>query len=456
MSYANDFVDPDFIVKGNFGNNTLAAQNTIIEWAKETAAGGPWAVTDKAVAAPTGNKHDYLSWAPYWWPDCSGVGNKTELTPEQIWTTCPYKSRDGQFNPDVRAVVNDIGRFENLSDAVFYNTLAWSLTKEPSFAESAVNFIRTWFIDDATRMTPNLNYAQVERGPDNQNGTHTGVLDLKCMTKVVNGILILRKSNSSAWTTDLDNSMNAWVKEYTGWLETAPIAIEEEMSANNHGSFYYNQLASLKILVGDFSGAKSVTDRYFNTLYMAQIVKGGDQPFETARTRPYHYRAYNLAAMITSARLSQYADPSDQVWHKPTKGGATIKDAADFAMGFHASDSHEGGAGELYPNVAAVASVYGDPDGKYLAYLKQVSSDFPEDASYLWDQPFAVEEGLAASPSSSVSSPPSPSGNNNQKASSSPGAPLDSSRTSSAVSKRMTDFYGLFSFSLSVIVYLLI
>jgi len=137
VSYANDFVDPDFIVKGNFGNNTLAAQNTIIEWAKETAAGGPWAVTDKAVAAPTGNKHDYLSWAPYWWPDCSGVGNKTELTPEQIWTTCPYKSRDGQFNPDVRAVVNDIGRFENLSDAVFYNTLAWSLTKEPSFAESA-------------------------------------------------------------------------------------------------------------------------------------------------------------------------------------------------------------------------------------------------------------------------------------------------------------------------------
>lgn len=42
VSYANDFVDPDFIVSGNFGNNTLAARNTIIEWAKETAVGGPW------------------------------------------------------------------------------------------------------------------------------------------------------------------------------------------------------------------------------------------------------------------------------------------------------------------------------------------------------------------------------------------------------------------------------
>lgn len=57
-----------------------------------------------------------------------------------VWTTCPYKPRDGQFNPDVRAIVNDIGRFENLSDAVFYNSLAWGLTREPSFAESAGEF----------------------------------------------------------------------------------------------------------------------------------------------------------------------------------------------------------------------------------------------------------------------------------------------------------------------------
>lgn len=137
------------------------------------------------------------------------------------------------------------------------------------------------------------------------------------------------------------------------------------------------------------------------------------------------------------------------MWNKTTKGGATIKDAADFAMGFHASDSHEGGSAELYPNVAAVASVYGDSDGKYLAYLKQVSANFVEDASYLWDQPFAVEEGLAASATVS-SSPPSstaslsPSANNKQK------------DASGAVSNRMMDIYGLVSFSLSVIVYLLI
>jgi hypothetical protein len=33
---------------------------------------------------------------------------------------------------------------------------------------------------------------------------------------------------------------------------------------------------------------------------MAQINADGDQPLESARTRPYHYLAYTLAAMIVS------------------------------------------------------------------------------------------------------------------------------------------------------------
>lgn len=46
-SYANDFADPDYIVSGNFGKNTQAAQNTIVEWAKDSAVGGPWCTSPK-------------------------------------------------------------------------------------------------------------------------------------------------------------------------------------------------------------------------------------------------------------------------------------------------------------------------------------------------------------------------------------------------------------------------
>jgi len=396
-SYANVFVDPDFIVARKFANNTLAAQQTIVAWAHELAGQGPWTVMSKNVTPPTGNKHDYMSWAPYWWPDCSKADNKTSLSPEQIWTTCPYASRDGQFNPDGR-LINDVGNFQSLSDAVLYNAIAYALDGKPSnqFSQTTVSFIKTWFLDDATKMNPNLDYAQMVRGPGGQKGTHTGVLDLKGMAKIVSGILILRKSKCPDWTSDLDNQMNDWTRQFATWLETAGIALEEAFSTNNHGSFYYNQLAALKLLLNDNDGARNVTDTYFNTLYMAQIQASGEQPLEAARTRPYHYRAYNLAAMITSARIAAYTGETN-IWNKTTSQGATIRNALDFAMTIPASKSGEDSyVAELFPNVADVATIYGDPQGKYIAFLNASEPGYAADAYFLWDQPLPGGEQESA------------------------------------------------------------
>ena len=89
-----------------------------------------------------------------------------------------------------------MGAFQDMSEAVFYNTLAWSFatdaTAKSTFESnagpydyflslrnltcSAVSFIQTWFLDSDTAMNPNLDYGQMQRGPDGQNGTHTGVL----------------------------------------------------------------------------------------------------------------------------------------------------------------------------------------------------------------------------------------------------------------------------------------
>ena len=52
-----------------------------------------------------------------------------------VWHTCPYVVRDGQFNPDVR-LVDDVGAFRSLSDAVLYNAIAWTFnTPEKSVHE---------------------------------------------------------------------------------------------------------------------------------------------------------------------------------------------------------------------------------------------------------------------------------------------------------------------------------
>lgn len=400
-SYDNDFVDPTYIIAGNFTNNTEAAQQTVVTWANELASQGPWSVVNKTVLAPSGDIHDYLSWAPYSWPNCTGVGNTTELTPQQIWVTCPYVTLDGQFNPDARTI-NDVGNFQTLSDAVLYNAMAWAIQgKEATsiYSRNAASFLATWFLNNATQMNPNLNYAQMVRGPNATTGDHEGVLDLKCMAKIVSGILILRKGNSSDWTPDLDEKMNTWTQQYIMWLETAPLAIQESKATNNHGTYYYNQLAALKTLVNDPTGALNVTQTYFKTLYLAQINANGEQPLEAVRTRPYHYRAYNLAAMITNARLERYLDPTSNVWNLTTTQGATIQTALNFAMTIDPSASGEADhTTELYPNVAAVAATYGDPDGKYLAFVNKGEPDFASTEAYdLWNQPFAKNEGVLSS-----------------------------------------------------------
>ncbi|KAJ8461815.1 hypothetical protein ONZ45_g18163 [Pleurotus djamor] len=63
-SYANDFVDPDYILAGNYGDSSRPARLTIASWARELAAKGPWTVINKTATPPTGDKRTYMSWAP--------------------------------------------------------------------------------------------------------------------------------------------------------------------------------------------------------------------------------------------------------------------------------------------------------------------------------------------------------------------------------------------------------
>ncbi|KAH8978621.1 chondroitin AC/alginate lyase [Lactarius akahatsu] len=346
-SYANDFIEPSYILGKNWNATTAVAQESIIQWADSLAAQGPWSVTtSKPFLAPSNNTHDYLSWSPYWWPNCSGVGNTTELTPQQIWVTCPYVPRDGVFNPDYRTV-NNTGAFSALADAVLYNALAWKINGSSVYSANVASLINTWFLAPDTYMSPNLNYAQVVRGPGANIGTHTGVLDLKCMTKVVSAVLVLRTGKAPEWTDTIDTGLVNWTTTYIGWLTSNKIALEEAAATNNHGSYYYNQLASLQILVNDLTGANATLHKYFSTLYQNQVDASGEQPLEAARTRPYHYRSYNLAAMITNARLATYV--GFNAWNLTTSAGGSIKAALDFTMTVPPKDEL---ASELFPSVA--------------------------------------------------------------------------------------------------------
>ncbi|KAF8179734.1 alginate lyase-domain-containing protein [Mycena galopus ATCC 62051] len=405
VQYAVDFPDPNFLITERFGARFAGAEATIIAWAEEMASYGPWSVTDKPVLPPSDNRHDYMSWAPYWWADCSNVHNTTALSLAEESKECNFVRRDGQVNPE-RFVIQDFQSFFNLSDAVLYNSIAAVLQNQSSsvYSQNVAKFINGWFLENSTAMNPNLNYAQMMRGPTGQNGSFTGILDLRGFAKIASGILMLRSTKNSDWTPELDSQFVVWCKNYITWLDHAPTAKQAAAASNNHGTIFVNQYAALKLIVSDVPGAVNRTKGYFAGIFQNQINSTGDQPLEAVRATPYHYRNFNIAGMVTNARLLSYADPESAPWNITTKAGVTIQKSVDFVMTVNpAATTEQNVTAEIYPNVAAVASAYGDPDGQYTRFLNASGFAYADDATFLWDQPLAGGDTLGETNSTSAS-----------------------------------------------------
>ena len=153
------------------------------------------------------------------------------MFPIIVWTTCPYEVRDGKVNPDVRTLPDSPAAVA-MSQAVLHNTIAFAIQNSRTYSQNAAKFIDTFFLDPKTAMNPNMNFGQVVRGPgrDHRQGTYTGILDMRGLVKVVNGIQILQAAKSSDWTSDLNKQMTTWVSIYANWLQESAIGRQAAMS----------------------------------------------------------------------------------------------------------------------------------------------------------------------------------------------------------------------------------
>lgn len=81
-------------------------------------------------------------------------------------------------------------------------------------------------------------------------------------------------------------------------------------------------------------------------------------------------------------------------WTTKSKYGATIQTALDFVL---ASGPGDEGFDDVYPHVAAVAAAYGDPKGKYKAFLKKQLSTYETKPFWFYDQPSALTKAPTSS-----------------------------------------------------------
>jgi len=145
----------------------------------------PRSVMDKTDIPPSGSKHDYVSLAPYWWPD--------PAKPNGL----PYIKKDGLINPEVKNFP-DKEHMPKLCENVYLLGLAYYFSGNDKYAQKASEILSVWFIDTATRMNPNLNFAQMVKGINNGRGT--GIIDTRHFNFAIDGIHLIE--SSKYWTKD--------------------------------------------------------------------------------------------------------------------------------------------------------------------------------------------------------------------------------------------------------------
>ena len=249
----------------------MNAYEQLIKDADRVLKEAPYSVTDKERLPPSGDKHDYASYSRYWWP----APNKAD--------GLPYIRRDGETNPASQSSKESdrprIGAFGENTEAL---GLAYYLTGKQKYAKKAAKFLRVWFLDEETRMNPNLNHAQCR--PGHNNGSKSGVLDGRLMIRALEGSLLI---SGSSELTDLEiEKLKTWAKEYFEWLTTSKLALQEAASKNNHGSYYDVQVIYFALYSGNHDAAKQIAQKFVKNRVYTQIQPDGSMPEEIARTRP--------------------------------------------------------------------------------------------------------------------------------------------------------------------------
>jgi hypothetical protein len=295
-------------------NALLPALARLREDAGKAMREGPFTVTAKQRIPPSGDKHDYLTLAPYWWPD--------PAKPDGL----PYLRRDGQTNPESKRDT-DNPRLNAMTDAVETLALAWYFTGEEKYAARAALLLRVWFIDKATKMNPHYNYAQAV--PGRNEGRGAGLIDARNFIQVVDAIGLL--AGSKAWTAPDQQAAQDWFRAFIKWMQTSANGKEEAAAKNNHGTWYAAELAAFALFIGDESLARQTLEAVKARIAW-QIEPDGQQPLELTRTRGMSYSVFNLHALMTLAVIGEKV--GIDLWRYQTNDGRSMRKALDYLAPF--------------------------------------------------------------------------------------------------------------------------
>ena len=276
---------------------------------------GPFSVINKPLLPPNGDKHDYRSTAPYWWPNPNSANG------------LPYVRRDGEMNPE-RDKTSDRSALDAMIQNVKTLGLAYFFTGRESYATQAAKLLRVWFLDEATKMNPNLKYAQAI--PGRNQGRSVGIIETHNLPELIDAVGLLH--SSPAWRPNDGSTLQKWFDAYLTWLLESPEGRAESKARNNHGSWYDVQTASFALFVDKKDLARKILGEFGTKRIAQQIEPDGRQPHELERTQSWNYSLFNLKALFAAASLGDNMELD--LWNFETPDKRSIRKALDWLLPF--------------------------------------------------------------------------------------------------------------------------
>ena len=269
-----------------------AAYEDLLQRADRTLGKPLYSVMSKTLTPDSGDKHDYMSFGPYWWPDPKKEDG------------LPFINRDGEVNPASRDSRSDRPKLSALTDELKILSMAYYLSEDNKYSERGAALINTWFLDKKTRMNPNLNYGQAI--PGRTKGRGIGIIETRKLDKIVDALILF--SGSKEFTDDIIRGTKKWLNDYLTWLLTSKNGQDEAKTKNNHGTWYDFQVAALALYCDRKDDALTIFKRVDSLRIPKQIKEDGSQPHELARTRSFDYSKMNIQGFLQLARLAEHLD----------------------------------------------------------------------------------------------------------------------------------------------------
>jgi hypothetical protein len=263
----------------------------------------PQTVTASSCDRSAGTINDFYSEGDYWWPDPQNPDG-------------PYIRKDGMTNPDnFTAHREAMIRFSQISGAL---GSAYILTQNQKYADQLALHLQAWFVNEGTKINPNLLYGQAIKGI--ATGRGIGIIDTIHLIEVAKAIQAIQ--DSKALSKEDLTAIQLWFTNYLHWLTTHEYGIAERDNGNNHSVCWAMQVAAFADLTKDTVIMDFCRNFYKNTLLPNQMANDGSFSLELQRTKPYGYSLFNLDAMGSICQI--LSTKEDNLFLYTTKDGRNL------------------------------------------------------------------------------------------------------------------------------------